>query len=107
MVTSAAPGIFVAIDQYDPDWVATVDGTPAAIHRVNYLMRGVALPAGVHRLRFVYAPRALAAGIQISLASAIVALLLAGWGAWRTAEARRASAGGPAEAADPTPGTSS
>ena len=107
MVTSAAPGIFVAIDQYDPDWVATVDGTPAAIHRVNYLMRGVALPAGVHRLRFVYAPRALAAGIQISLASAIVALLLAGWGAWRAAGARRASAVGPAEAADPPPGTSS
>ena len=105
LVSSAAPGLFVAIDQYDPDWIATVDGTPAAIHRVNYLMRGVALPAGVHRVRFAYAPRALAAGIQISLASAIVALLLAGWGAWRTAAARRGSIGAPAGAPDTAPGT--
>jgi len=103
LVSTSAPGIFVAIDQYDPDWVATVDGAPAAIHRVNYLMRGVALPAGVHRVRFAYAPRALAAGIQISLASALVALLLAGWGAWRTAEARRTQGGSPAGAAPAAP----
>ena len=47
-----------------------MDGAPAAIHRVNYLMRAVALSAGVHRVRFAYALRALAAGIQISLAAA-------------------------------------
>jgi hypothetical protein len=96
LVSTAAPGLFVTIDQYDPDWAVTVDGTPATIHRVNYLMRGVALQPGVHRVRYAYAPRALAAGIQISLASAIVALLLAGWGAWRKVVAPRDPDGTPA-----------
>ncbi|HEY6222014.1 MAG TPA: YfhO family protein, partial [Candidatus Eisenbacteria bacterium] len=102
LVSTSAPGIFVANDQYDPDWIATVDGAPAEIHRVNYLMRGVAISPGVHRVRFAYAPRALAAGIQISLASALVALLLAGWGTWQTA-ARRAQGGPPAGAAPVAP----
>ena len=102
LASSSAPGLFVVIDQFDPDWVATVDGAPAAIHRVNYLMRGVALSPGVHRVRFAYAPRALAAGIQISLASVLVGLLLAGWGAWRTV-ARRAQGGSPAAAAPAVP----
>src|SRR6185295_3384123 len=74
LVSTAAAGLLVAVDQYDPDWVATVNGQPAVIHRVNYLMRGVVLPPGVHRVRFTYAPRALAAGVRISLASAILSL---------------------------------
>jgi hypothetical protein len=93
LVSSAAPGILVTVDQHDPDWVATVDGQAAVIHRVNYLMRGVVLAPGVHRVRFVYAPRALSAGIRISLASAIVCLLLAGWGSWRSAASRRIERG--------------
>lgn len=104
LVSLAAPGLFVVVDEYDPDWIATVDGQPAAIHRVNYLMRGVALPPGVHRVRFAYAPRALAAGIQISLASAIAALLLAGWGAWQRATKRRAARGVLAGGPDRVPG---
>jgi len=77
LVRTAAPGIFVQVDQYDPDWTATVDGKPATIHRVNYLMRGIVVPAGVHRVRLQYHPAALEAGIKISLASAAAAVLLA------------------------------
>ncbi len=83
MVSTAAPGLFVTVEQFDPDWSVTIDGKPARIHRVNYLMRGVPLQAGVHRVRFTYTPRALAAGIRISLASALAALLLGAWGLWR------------------------
>ncbi len=93
LVATGAPGLFVQTDQYDPDWTATVDGKPAAVHRVNYLMRGILLEPGVHRVRLRYMPAGLAAGIQVSLASAAAALLLAIvgiWGIWRGGRARRA-----------------
>lgn len=77
LVRASTPGMFVQVDQYDPDWSATIDGRPARIRRVNYLMRGIEVPAGVHRVRLRYMPASLAAGIKISLGSAAAALLLA------------------------------
>lgn len=76
MVATTAPGIFVLRDQWDPDWDATVDGSPVEIHRVDYLMRGILIGPGVHRIVFRYEPRALALGIRISTAALIVSLLL-------------------------------
>ena len=94
LVSTAAPGLFVQSDQFDPDWTATVDGKPAPIYRVNYLMRGIVVPPGVHRIRLRYMPEALTAGIQVSVASVILALLLgvAGiWQLWRTRRPRRSA----------------
>jgi uncharacterized membrane protein YfhO len=99
MVSTAAPGLLVTVEQYDPDWRATVDGAKAEIHRVNYLMRGVALSAGVHRVRYVYEPRALRAGIRISIASGAVTLLLGVVG-FLLARRRKPGAGSPAGRAD-------
>jgi uncharacterized membrane protein YfhO len=97
LVSTQAPGVLVTVEQYDPDWRATVDGIPAEIRQVNYLMRGIAIPAGVHRVRFTYEPRALRAGIRVSAASALATLLLAGWGL--RGRARRRGAGPAPEAA--------
>jgi len=85
LVSTTAPGLFVLGDQFDPDWSATVDGAPAGIHRVDYLMRGVLIGPGVHRVRFTYAPHALEAGIRVSVLSLLLTLALAGAGAlqWR------------------------
>ncbi|MGH7680572.1 MAG: YfhO family protein [Candidatus Eiseniibacteriota bacterium] len=103
VVSTSAPGLLVTVEEYDPDWVVTVDGKPSTIHRVNYLMRGVPLAPGIHRVHFAYAPRSLAAGIRISAASAIATLLLAGFGMWSAVSRRRSGARGGkgAEAAAP------
>jgi uncharacterized membrane protein YfhO len=101
MVSTAAPGLFVQVDQYDPDWRATVDGAPAEIHRVNYLMRGVTIPAGVHRVRLTYRPAALTAGLRLSTASLAATLLLALAGLWQYARRRRAGAAAPPESSEP------
>ncbi len=93
MVTTAAPGLLVLADEYDPDWKATVDGAPATIHRVDYLMRGVLLGPGAHRVRFTYAPRALQAGIKVSTVSLALTLLLAGAGLVQRRRRRAAPAG--------------
>ncbi|HET9951932.1 MAG TPA: YfhO family protein [Candidatus Eisenbacteria bacterium] len=79
-VTTNAPGILVTVDQWDPDWSVTVDGKPAELQRVNYLMRGVAIPAGAHVVRFRYLPRALEAGMKISVGALAATLLLAAAG---------------------------
>ena len=89
-VSTASPGLFVLADQYDPDWKATVDGAPAAIHRVDYLMRGVLIGPGAHRIRLRYVPRSLEAGIRISALS--LALTLAMAGAWFFRRRRRSGA---------------
>jgi hypothetical protein len=80
LASTAAPGLFVLGDQYDPDWSATVDGAPAAIHRVDYLMRGVLIGPGIHRVRFTYAPHALQAGIRVSTISLLLTIALGGVG---------------------------
>jgi Bacterial membrane protein YfhO len=97
LVSTAAPGLFVQGDQFDPDWSATIDGKPAQVHRVNYLMRGILVPPGVHQVRLRYLPEALTAGIKVSAASAALALLLGIAGVWLEWRARRAPRRAPPE----------
>jgi membrane protein YfhO len=88
-----APGLLLAVDQWDPDWRATVDGNEVPIHRVNYLMRGVPLAPGDHVVRFTYRPRALETGIRITAVATSITLLIAGWGIVSDRRRRRAAAG--------------
>jgi hypothetical protein len=94
LVSTAAPGLFVFGDQYDPDWTATLDGAPVRIRRVDYLMRGVLIGPGVHRLRFTYVPHALQAGIRLSTLSLALTLALAGAGLWQRSRRRRSASPG-------------
>jgi hypothetical protein len=96
LVATAAPGLFVLSDQYDPDWRATVDGKPATIHRVDYLLRGVAVGPGVHRIHFRYVPRALEAGIRISVLSLGLTVALAGVGLFQRRRKPRSDSPEPA-----------
>ena len=71
---TARPGMLVLTDTYFAGWKAEVDGKPAKIHRVNYLLRGVSLPAGRHRVEFMYRPTSWRAGWVISLVTALLLL---------------------------------
>lgn len=83
LVSTTAAGLFVLADQFDPDWTATIDGKPATIHRVDYLMRGVLIEPGVHRIRFRYEPHALRSGVRLSSISLALTLALAGAGVFQ------------------------
>ncbi len=61
------PGYLVLSDQHYPGWHVEVDGAPAELLRVDYLLKGVRLPAGKHEVRFVFRPETFRAGVQISL----------------------------------------
>jgi hypothetical protein len=73
--------LLVLTDVHFPGWKATVDGEPAKIERVDYLLRGVVLPAGAHRVDFRYEPKSWRIGWIVSLLALIVlaATALAGW----------------------------
>jgi hypothetical protein len=49
-------GYLVLADIWYPGWNCTVDGSPAKIHRANFLFRGVELPDGAREAVFTFEP---------------------------------------------------
>ncbi len=55
--TTGKGGIAVFSEVYFPwGWKATIDGKPAEIGRVNYILRALAIPAGHHTVEFTFKP---------------------------------------------------
>jgi hypothetical protein len=82
--TARRPSELVLTDLHYPGWKATIDGRPADVHRVDYLLRGTSLPEGRHRVEFRYEPTSWRIGWIVSL------LALAGLIAVLALEGRRA-----------------
>jgi hypothetical protein len=61
--------LVVLTDLYYPGWVATLDGRPAEIYRVNHLFRGVRVPAGSHEIVFRYRPVSFRIGVLLFAAT--------------------------------------
>lgn len=70
------PGVLVLTDASFPGWRATVDGRPAQLERVDYLLRGVAIGPGPHTVELRYEPASWRIGWIVS-AVALVALVAA------------------------------
>jgi uncharacterized membrane protein YfhO len=68
------PGLLVVSEGDYPGWRVAIDGVPAPLHRVNVMMRGVAVPAGEHEVVFRFRSNSLAAGALLS-AVALAALV--------------------------------
>lgn len=73
-------GLVVLSSTWFPGWTASVDQEPARVHRVNRALMGVEVEAGRRRLVLRYVPEGLGRGACVSLAGALVLLLL-----WRSA----------------------
>jgi hypothetical protein len=72
--TSRRPGLLILSDTWFPGWKATLDGSDAPIHRVDYVLRGVALPAGRHTVEFRYEPLSWTIG-RLSSVLGLIAVL--------------------------------
>lgn len=59
-VKSAKGGVVVFSEVYYPGWTATVDGKPAELGRVNYVLRAVNVGAGDHEVELDFHPRSIA-----------------------------------------------
>jgi hypothetical protein len=54
-VQTDRPALLMLLDNYYPQWHATVDGQPVQIVRANYTFRALPVPAGQHDVVFRYA----------------------------------------------------
>jgi hypothetical protein len=72
---SPAAGFLVLSDAHYPGWVASLDGQPTPLYRVNGTMRGVFVPAGTHQVEFRFRPTLLPLALIIAGISLIVALI--------------------------------
>lgn len=87
-VHAAGAGLLVLSEIYYPGWEATVNGRQAPIHRVDHLLRGIAVPRGDSQVVLCYRPMTVAAGATLSLA-AFLGTALAGLAAWFQSRAGR------------------
>jgi len=72
-----ANGLAVFSEVYYPKgWLATIDGNPADIKRVNYILRALEIPAGNHEIRFEFTPASYVIGNNVSKAGIGIYILL-------------------------------
>lgn len=70
---SANGGIAVFSEVYFPwGWKATIDGQPAEIGRVNYILRAMRIPAGKHEITMIFDPDS----IHNTVNAAYIAIIL-------------------------------
>ena len=55
-VSSRNGGVVVFSEVYYPGWKATIDGQPAEIGRVNYILRAVSVKPGKHTVVLDFHP---------------------------------------------------
>ena len=75
--SSSKGGVAVFSEIFFPwGWNATIDGKPAEIARVNYVLRGLRIPAGKHKIEFSFDPQSLKVTNNISMVAVILIYLL-------------------------------
>jgi uncharacterized membrane protein YfhO len=91
--TAKDRSLLVLTDSFYPGWKATVDGKPASIERVDYVLRGVSIGPGHHMVVMRYQPASWRLGWIVSLVALLGLLVaLATAGASSRRRRRRAAA---------------
>ncbi|MCM1292499.1 MAG: YfhO family protein [Bacteroides sp.] len=76
-VRSAKGGVAVFSEVYFPwGWHCTIDGNPAELGRVNYLLRAVKVPAGSHTIEMWFDPDSLHTTVSVARTAIILIYLL-------------------------------
>ena len=69
-------GVLVFSEIYYPGWTATVDGKPAELGRVNYILRALQLTPGKHEIVLDFHPATVKATETVASVAGIVLLLI-------------------------------
>lgn len=75
-INSAKGGVVVFSEIYYPGWTASIDGQPAELGRVNYILRALNVKAGKHEVVLEFHPSSISTTETIAYV-ALVSLLLA------------------------------
>ena len=83
LVKNANPGYLVFSEIYYDDWKVEIDGKPAALNKVNYTLRGLAVPAGEHKIRMYFDKgKTTTDNIERYVSIAILLMMLVMIGVW-------------------------
>lgn len=74
-VNSTKGGVVVFSEVYYPGWTATIDGQPAELGRMNYILRALNVKAGKHEVVLDFHPTSISTTETIAYAALIVLLL--------------------------------
>lgn len=80
-VNSDKGGVLVFSEIYYPGWTATVDGQPAELGRVNYILRAMNIKAGKHEVVLDFHPATIRTTESLAYASYGILFLLIALGA--------------------------
>ena len=73
-------GVVVFSEIFYPGWTATIDGEPAQLGRVDYVLRALRVPAGNHEVVLTFKPASIRKTESVAYASYFVLLLAIGVG---------------------------
>lgn len=85
-VKSDKGGVVVFSEIYYPGWTATIDGQPASLGRVNYILRAMNVPSGQHKVVLSFFPKSVDITETIAYVAfglLIVMLLVVCWIEWK------------------------
>lgn len=75
-VKSSRGGVIVFSEVYYPGWTATVDGQPAEVGRVNYVLRAISVKGGSHKVVLEFKPATIATTETIAYTALALLLLI-------------------------------
>ena len=81
-VRSGKGGVVVFSEIYYPGWTATIDGQPAELGRVDYVLRALQVTPGNHQLELSFFPKSVNRTETVAYVSYVILLLLLGLGIW-------------------------
>ena len=83
-VQSGKGGVVVFSEIFYPGWTATIDGKPAELGRVNYVLRALRVEPGSHQVVLSFFPKSVDTTETIAYIGYILILLVVGIAVYRT-----------------------
>jgi hypothetical protein len=75
-VETSSGGVGVFSEIFYPGWTATIDGQPAELGRVDYVLRALQVPAGKHKVELSFKPRSVQTTETVAYVSLGLLMLL-------------------------------
>ena len=75
-VNTGKGGVLVFSEIYYPGWTVTVDGQPAELGRVNYILRAIHLQPGKHQVELAFFPKSVSVTETVAYIAFVLLLLI-------------------------------